>query len=171
MPIEDADSQSLSTERLTLRKPELNDAREIFNLRSNEEVNRYLDRRPAVTIEDATEFLKKIVESGESNYWAICLKESSELVGTICLYDFSPDRQVAEIGYELHPFHQHKGIMQEAVPIVLHHGFHTLKLRTITAFPSANNKASIKLLVKNGFIIEDDGVDRDNCVRYVLHRS
>ena len=92
MPVEEPSSQSLSTERLTLRKPGLNDAGEIFNLRSNEEVNRYLDRTPATTIEDATKFLKKIVESvdsGESNYWAICLKESQVLVGTICLYDFS----------------------------------------------------------------------------------
>ena len=120
------------------------------------------------------EFLKKIIESvdsGESNYWAICLKEDPGLVGTICLYDFSPDRQVAEIGYELLPFYQHKGIMQEAMSIVLHYGFHTLNLQTITAFPSSDNKSSIKLLVKNDFIVEDDGVEQDDFVRYVLHRS
>ena len=57
--------------------------------------------------------------------------------------------------------------MQEAMSIVLHYGFHTLNLQTITAFPSADNKSSIKLLVKNDFIIEDDGVERDNFVRYV----
>lgn len=173
MTVEEPSSQSLSTERLTLRKPGLDDAREIFNLRSNEEVNRYIDRAPAIMIEDATEFLKKIVESvdsGESNYWAICLKESPELVGTICLFDFSPDRQVAEIGYELLPFYQHKGIMQEAISIVLHYGFHTLNLHTITAFPSADNKSSIALLVRNNFFIEDDGVERENFVRYVLHK-
>lgn len=173
MRVEEPSSQSLSTERLTLRKPGLDDAREVFNLRSNEEINRYIDRTPATTIEDATEFLKQIVEiveSGESNYWAICFKENSELVGTICLFDFSPDRQIAEIGYELLPFYQHKGLMQEAMSAVLHYGFQTLNLQTITAFPSADNKSSVALLVRNNFSIEDDGVERDNFVRYVLHK-
>src|SRR3954463_10826142 len=107
MPVEEPSSESLSTERLTLRKPRLEDANEIFALRSNAEVNRYIDRKPAITIEDAIEFLRNIVrgvENGGSQYWAICLTESGELVGTICLFDYSPDRQVAEIGYELLPF-------------------------------------------------------------------
>jgi len=172
MPAEEPGFQALSTKRLILRKPELNDAREIFNLRSNEQVNQYLDRHPATDLEDATDFLNKIIQSidgGEGSYWAICLKENPRLVGTICLYDFSPDRQTAEIGYELLPFYQHKGIMQEAMSVVLHYSFHTLNLETVTAFPSADNKSSIKLLQKNEFKLEDDGVQRDgNFVRYVL---
>ncbi len=59
--------------------------------------------------------------------------------------------------------------MQEAMSVVLHYSFHTLNLETITAFPSADNKSSIKLLQKNEFKLEDDGVQRDgNFVRYVL---
>ena len=174
MPAEEPGFQALFTTRLILRKPELNDAREIFNLRSNDQVNQYLDRHPATDLEDATDFLNKIIQSidgGEGSYWPICLKENPRLVGTICLYDFSPDRQTAEIGYELLPFYQHKGIMQEAMSAVLHYGFQTLNLQTITAFPSADNKSSVALLVRNNFLIEDDGVERDNFVRYVLHRS
>ena len=113
-----------------------------------------------LTWEDATDFFNKIIQSidgGEGSYWAICLKENPRLVGTICLYDFSPDRQIAEIGYELLPFYQHKGIMQEALSVVLHYSFHRLNLETITAFPSADNKSSIKLLQKNEFKLEDDG--------------
>jgi RimJ/RimL family protein N-acetyltransferase len=42
-------------------------------------------------------------------------------------------------------------------------------LETITAFPSADNKSSIKLLQKNEFKLEDDGVQREgNFVRYIL---
>src|SRR5260370_952539 len=79
MPAEEPGFQALSTKRLILRKPELNDAREIFNLRSNEQVNQYLDRDPATDLEDATDFLNKIIQSidgGEGSYWAICLKEN-----------------------------------------------------------------------------------------------
>src|SRR5437870_6799392 len=63
MPAEEPGFQALSTKRLILRKPELNDAREIFNLRSNEQVNQYLDRHPATDLEDATDFLNKIIQS------------------------------------------------------------------------------------------------------------
>jgi RimJ/RimL family protein N-acetyltransferase len=66
--------QSLSSKRLILRKPVLDDAREIFNLRSNEQVNQYLDRQAATSIEDAVTFIEKIlaiINKNEGCYWAI----------------------------------------------------------------------------------------------------
>src|SRR5215813_13767725 len=101
--------QSLSSKRLILRKPVLDDAREIFDLRSNEQVNRYLGRQAATSIEDAVTFIEKIlamINSNEGCYWAICLKENPRLVGTICYFDFSSDQTTAETGYELHPSYQ-----------------------------------------------------------------
>src|SRR5262249_12347702 len=53
--------QPLSSKRLILRKPVLADAREIFNLRSNEQVNQYLDRQAATCVEDAVTFIEKIL--------------------------------------------------------------------------------------------------------------
>ena len=43
----------LKTERLTLRKLASTDDNEIFALRSNENVNKYLDRKPSKSIDDA----------------------------------------------------------------------------------------------------------------------
>ena len=108
--MEELKFQSLSSKRLILRKPMLDDAREIFNLRSNEQVNQYLDRQAPTSVEDAVTFIERIlaiINRNEGCYWAICLKENS--VGTICYFDFSSDQTTAEIGYELHPFYQHKG--------------------------------------------------------------
>jgi len=106
--MEEVKFQSLSSKRLILRKPVLDDAREIFNLRSNEQVNKYLDRQVATSIEDAVTFIEKIlaiINKNEGCYWAICLKENPRPVGTICYFDFSSDQTTAEIGYELHPFY------------------------------------------------------------------
>jgi RimJ/RimL family protein N-acetyltransferase len=59
--MEEVKFRSLSSKRLILRKPVLDDAREIFNLRSNEQVNQYLDRQVATSIEDAVTFIEKIL--------------------------------------------------------------------------------------------------------------
>jgi len=170
--MEEVKFQSLSSKRLILRKPVLDDAREIFNLRSNEQVNQYLDRQVATSIEDAVTFIEKIlaiINKNEGCYWVICLKENPRPVGTICYFDFSNDQPTAEIGFELHPSHQHKGIMQEALTTVLDYGFQVLQLKSITAFPSDDNVASIRLLERNGFKREDDGQKREgNLVRFIL---
>src|SRR4030095_6817493 len=162
----------LSSQRLRLRKVEPEDKQEIYSLRSNEQVNLHLDREPAHSIEDAQAFIEKIsgvIERNQGLYWAICLKENPKLIGTICCFDFSSANESAEIGYELHPFYQGKGIMQEAITTVLQYGFQVLQLKTITAFPTADNASSIRLLERNGFRREDDGQKREgNLVRYVL---
>jgi len=59
--------------------------------------------------------------------------------------------------------------MQEALTTVLHYGFQVLRLKSITAFPSADNVPSIRSLERNGFKREDDGQEREgNLVRFIL---
>jgi len=165
----------LSTKRLILRRLENTDTREIFALRSNSEVNQFLDRQSAATEADAAAFIHKITDlitSGNSFYWAICLKENPKLVGTICLFDFSANTRTAEIGYELHPFYQHRGIMQEALTAVIYYCLQVMKLKAIIACPSAENQPSIKLLEKNGFVLDDSGVTAEgHLLRYILRSS
>ena len=144
----------LSTERLQLRKLEISDAEQIFSLRSNEIVNRYLGRTPANSVKDAEAFIKRInsAEPGnQSFYWAICFHNEPDLVGTICLWNFSEKENKSEIGYELLPQFQGQGIMQEAFLAVLKFAFEVLQLNTIEAWTVAQNENSIKILKRNGF--------------------
>ena len=50
----------LKTERLTLRQLISSDDKEIFALRSNDNVNKYLDRKPSKSIADAKKFIQTI---------------------------------------------------------------------------------------------------------------
>jgi ribosomal-protein-alanine N-acetyltransferase len=50
----------LTTERLTLRQLSTDDGQNIFALRSDTEINKYLDRQASKTIEDAINFINKI---------------------------------------------------------------------------------------------------------------
>jgi ribosomal-protein-alanine N-acetyltransferase len=144
----------LKTGRLTLRQLVISDANEIFALRSDGNVNKYLDRKPSKSIDDAKTFIQAIDENIQRNnsiYWAITLNGSDKLIGTICLFDFSDDNLKAEIGYELLPDFQGKGIMQEAASKVIDFGFQHIGLNSIEAYTHSENQSSTRLLEKFNF--------------------
>lgn len=103
---------SLHTERLHLRKLSTEDVDMIQFLRSDEWVNRFIKRKKTRTIQQAMDFIKTIenkIAKKEICYWCIDLKSQPKMIGTICLWKFSKDRKVAEVGYDLHPVFQGKG--------------------------------------------------------------
>jgi [ribosomal protein S5]-alanine N-acetyltransferase len=68
----------LHTSRLLLRPLKETDEDFIYSLRSNEQVNKFIDRAPAKNIEDARAFIKKIndgLAENKSYYWGIVLKK------------------------------------------------------------------------------------------------
>ena len=144
----------LTTERLNLRQLVINDEQEIFILRSDSEINKYLDRQISNTIDDARNFINKINENiskNDSLYWAITFSVKNILVGTICLFSFSDENDKCEIGYELLTNFQGQGIMKEAVEKVIDYAFNTIKVQKIEAFFHKDNQSSIKLLEKFSF--------------------
>ena len=144
----------LTTERLTLRQLSTDDGQSIFALRSDPEINKYLDRQPSKTMEDAISFIKKINDNIEKNisiYWAITLTNSQIIVGTICLFDFSDEKNKCEIGYELLTDFQGQGIMKEATEEVTGYAFQTMRLQKIEALTHIRNRNSIRFLTKSGF--------------------
>ncbi|MBO9675310.1 MAG: GNAT family N-acetyltransferase [Sphingobacteriaceae bacterium] len=145
----------LTTERLTLRQLSADDRHDIFALRSDPEINKYLVREPSKTIEDATNFINKVndnIQKNNSVYWAITLTKTKTFVGTICLFDFSDEKNSCEIGYELMPKFQNQGIMIEAIKQVIAYSFQILKFQKIVAFTHQENDHSIKLLKKVNFL-------------------
>ena len=144
----------LKTERLTLRQLLSSDDKEIFALRSNETVNKYLDRKPCKAMDDAQTFIQAInknIQRNDSIYWAITLNGTDKLIGTICLFDFSDDNFKAQIGYELLPDFHGKGIMQEATAKVIDFGIQHMGLNSIKAYTHLKNQSSTRLLKKFNF--------------------
>lgn len=144
----------LQTQRLQLRSLTIADSEAIFALRSNEEVNRFVGRKAAKTIADAAQFIQdRLLDAGTNQnvYWAIELKSTGKLIGTICYWNLNKDENSAEIGYELLPHMQGQGIMQEAITAVIAWGFIHMNLDVITAFPLGEHDRSVKLLEKNKF--------------------
>lgn len=149
----------LKTGNIILRALDLNDENEIFTLRSDEGVLEHLDTKPAQSLDEAREFIIKIKKGLQNNewvYWAISIENNPKLIGTICLWNFSKDFFIAELGYSLLPEFQGKGIMRDTVITVLNYGIEKLKLKSIKAEVAPMNEPSVKILTKNGFQLEKE---------------
>ena len=148
----------IKTGRLLLRKLKKTDAKELFFLRSDESVLRFLGKEPAKTVAEVEDFIGKInkaIDENDSVLWGIAFpNESSTIIGTICLWNFKPENYRSEIGYLLHPDHWRKGIMKEAVNAVVDYGFGVLGLHSIEALMDSENIASSSVLERTGFIKE-----------------
>lgn len=162
---------TLFTQRLELRETIDIDYEEIFFLRSDITVNKYIDRPIPKSMKDVQEFVHKIntgAKNGDNINWNITLKEDSlKMIGSICLWNFSKDGRVAEVGYVLHPAYQNKGIMSEAMQCTLEYGFNKLKLDKIEAYTHRDNESSKKMLLKNNFSLLNGKIDEgfpDNIV-------
>lgn len=143
----------LTSNRLQLKSFEEDDLSRIFSLRSNEEVAKYLDRPLMHDQKEAASYLDKMqqgVAGGEWIIWGIHFEEEG-FVGSICLWNLSMENSTADIGYELLPSYQGRGIMSEAIPLVLQYGFQEMDLIRIEAEVHPQNIPSIALLEKYGF--------------------
>jgi ribosomal-protein-alanine N-acetyltransferase len=149
----------LETERLTLRELNLEDAKAIFGLRTNKEVNEFIDRKTPNNLSEARAFIDLISNltlNNEGIFWVIESKNNHQLIGTIGLRNFEDEEDYAEIGYELDPNYHQKGFMSEAFEAVLKFGFENLELKTIEAFTHQDNTASIALLEKQKFVLDPE---------------
>ncbi len=148
----------IKTERLLLRRMADTDAPEIFYLRSNDIVMKYIDREKPKSLEEALTFIQNVnsnIDKNECVMWAIALRDNpGNLIGNIGFWRIINKHYRSEIGYMLHPDFWGKGIMKEALMAAIDFGFTEMNLHSIEAHINPENKASGILLEKTGFIRE-----------------
>ena len=152
----------LNTERLLLRALESTDAEEVFALRSDDNINKYINRHKAQTIDDAYQFIERIKQNTTNNLsllWVIELKNDHSFAGSILLWNLNAEKDEAEIGYELLPRYHGKGIINEALKAVLDLAFNTLQIATIVAVVQKDNIPSLKVLEKYNFVFRAEVED------------
>ncbi len=167
----------LKTERLLLRRIKKDDATEIFFLRSDESVLKFIGKEPAKNIQEAEEFIEKIdanINSNQAIMWGIALKEDTrKLIGTICFWNIQTEHYRSEIGFVLHPAHWRKGIMKEAISKILDYGFTVMKLHSIEGRIHPENIGSASALESTGFkkegYLKEDFFFRDQYMDTVIY--
>jgi ribosomal-protein-alanine N-acetyltransferase len=147
----------LETERLFFRQITAAHAPDIFRLRTDEKVIKYVDRLPMKNMQEAMDLVKLISDSFDNNNgiaWAIESKETKRTVGDISFWKLIKEHHRAEIGYSALPEYWGKGLMTEAIKKVIEYGFSVMKLHSIEANVNPDNQPSIKLLERAGFVRE-----------------
>ncbi len=144
----------LTTERLIIRPIKIEDANEIFNYRSDEEVNKYQGWIPT-TVDDVAAFISKVPKQiNEPETWyqlVIIEKETETLIGDLGIHFFGKENKQAEIGCTLNKKFQQKGFATEAIKNVIDYLFQTLNKHRVIASVDPNNKSSIQLIERLGF--------------------
>ncbi len=148
----------ITGQRTNIRPILISDAQDLFAIRSDAEVNRFIERNAYEALSQATEFIDTLHEKMPKGEWFVLGVEdakSGKLIGTVCLFGFNEDRTVGELGYELSPLYQGKGVMTETLELFLNWIKSEQLAQKLNACIHAQNEASKRLIQKLGFVLDD----------------
>lgn len=143
---------SLTTKRLLIRPWDDMDVEELYALASNEEIAKWCGWEPHKSINDSLFALHNFLEIKET--YAICLKDSGTLVGSIGLIldsRLAKNSDECELGFWVGEQYQRNGYAFEAAKEVIRHAFEDLKMKTIWCSYFDGNEKSKGLQEKLGF--------------------
>ena len=109
--------------------------------------------------------LRRVARDGRAAYYegevirvAIEHNTSGKLMGTCGLYNLTPCKSNAFIGFELHPDFWDKGVMFEVVTGFTKELLEHIPLKHLSAEVSAHNARSHNLLMKLGFSLRENSI-------------
>lgn len=147
----------LETERLRLRQTTLDDAQVIFAMLSSTTVMQYIPSPLATTVKEAEDYIHSLDERMKNNEcinWTIVNKESGAVVGTMGFYRMKRQHYRTEVGYMLLPVFYGKGYASEALQRLVDFGLNDLGFHSLEAVIYPENKGSIRVVEKCGFVRE-----------------
>ena len=155
----------IETDRLYLRPLKMADDRDMYEYARDPEVSRHVLWDAHRSIWDTRRFLRFArgqYRRGFPGSFAVELKESGRMIGTIGFMWVNPDFKSAEVGYSLSRAYWNRGIMTEALQATLRFGFEELRLNRIEAQHDTQNPASGKVMVHCG--MQYEGIMRQRVV-------
>lgn len=135
----------MKTERLLIRKFQPTDWLDLYEYLSQAEVVQY-EPYDVFTQEQAKE--EAINRSNNSNFWAVCLKDTGKLIGNIYLATAAFDTW--ELGYVFNKDYQRKGYATEAAKALVNDLFVRCNAHRVVAMCNPLNITSWKLLERLG---------------------
>ena len=156
--------ETLESERFVLRPFVEEDCSDMFEYAQNPIVGPMAGWKPHDSIDESLKIIRMFIENDRD--WAIVDKITNKVIGSLGLYnDRKRDYEDAKmIGYALSENYWGKGIVPEAVKMVLKFAFEKLDtvLVSVSHFPF--NKQSKRVIEKCGFTYE--GILRKSFTRF-----
>ena len=144
---------TLETERLILRKFEINDATLAFNnWFSDPECNKYVSYDLHQNVLETKELIEKLISKYNENYynWVIELKSTHEIIGNITANHVSKKNLNCEVGYSFGSKFWGHGYATEALKKVIDFFLNDCNLYLVEAYHSKSNEASERVMEKAG---------------------
>jgi len=146
----------LKTERCHLINLDTQYTKDVFTLFANENVTKYIDGINTFShiteAEDIINVFQYAFKQKKAFFWGIKLLNNYEdaTIGVIGVFEIKTESP--KIFYALEPELCNKGLMTECLREIVKYCFDKLLIKSINAEVYLENKASIKLLINNGFV-------------------
>ncbi len=149
--------ESIETNRLILQVLSPDDMRDIFESYSKPEIKSILGHRS----EEDYQKEEKKQKNGYSSYnrsfklFLMRDKASNSIIGRCGIHNWNMEHRRAEIGYVMeHENYKRKGLMTEALDIIIDYGFNKMNLHRMEALVGTGNVPSLRLMEKYNFVKE-----------------
>ena len=156
----------IETRRLILRSIQLSDAPDMFEYARTNDVGPVAGWEPHPDINHTMMIINMFKMSASKTglgVFAICLKDSGKMIGTIELFNHYHHFK-AELGYALNQNYWGNGYVAEAAKAVLKWGFEELELKRIEVNLFVDNYQSERICQKCGMRYE--GIKKKGYQRY-----
>ena len=143
------------TERLILRKIREIDYIDMHEYSADSDVTRYLTWRPHANLSETKSYtndLQKRYNAGKFFDWGLVHKEDGKFIGTCGLTTINLNRNVCEIGYVLAKKYWGRGLIPEALELVMDFAFVYLGFERIEGRFLEGNINSCRVMQKMGMV-------------------
>ncbi len=145
---------TMETERLTLRRLRLTDARDYFDrIGSSAAVTRFMTFNPHTSLDDSIASMEKTLrryESGESYRWGITVKGDDRIIGVFDLLTFDREKNTCCFAYMLGENWWGRGYGTEAMLAAFRFAFEEMGVERIAVDHFSENAASGAVMRKAG---------------------
>jgi ribosomal-protein-alanine N-acetyltransferase len=161
-------SLEFNGKKVTIRKLKLSDAGELYKNVNDKEIARWTLTIPyPYPEEEAVKFIRKThyqIKTNKGYVFGIVLKDTGKIIGAIGLIKINWTHKNAEAGYWIGRSYWNRGLMTEAIELLLKFSFEQLQLHRVNAYVFTENITSKRVLEKNGF--QREGEVREAIYKY-----
>lgn len=141
----------LETERLILRPMNASDIDDVFEMRRDDEIMRFI-REPVLSRREAENWINMISSRWAKDKIGFCSvieKRSGKFAGWCGLWQLKENNEI-EVGYAIAKDFWKKGFASESAQAILTYAFNKLDLKTVVAVARPENAGSRRVMEKIG---------------------
>ena len=140
----------IETDRLLLRPFSYQDAEDFYSIASNPQNLEFIFPSQS-GLQESQYVVANFFMKNPLGVWAICDKESQQMIGSIKFEKLDEIKKEAELGYFLRKDTWSQGFMTEVVKKLCQLSFEEFGLKQLVIITHLENEASQKVALKSGF--------------------